>query len=1271
AAPITLLATTAPAEASESEPDAPFSFLALSCFAPFSRGQSGRVSLANRRTLHALERTAQRSDDARPAFALGMGDQVYVDDGAWKPFHRPAHSLLRGGKSDRLAYPKDLPDPFFDRLYRAHFSLGPFAAALRHIPSAMMWDDHEIRDGWGSHGDEGAAHWRAHATSARRHFVSYQLLRSARCFDDRNDSPLPPVEGEPGGAPAHETTHAPDEQGRWPSLHYRFDWGKSATFFVMDQRSQRSCSVDAGAEGESVLGERQRAELADWLWQPEGRTPRLFVLVSPVPLTTPGWFRVDPASWLRFRRDDRRDRWWSRQNRRQAMNLLSLLAERFGQSHDRLLILSGDVHYSEVRELRLPQGGPVFGHEVISSGLAQSSYQTWYRPMHELNEWRPAFPELIESVSLGRHLGSGFAELHVVPSRSAEETPELRVLFHFGDSQRDTELSRWLGKRKDTPDSVERWRSFELDPLKHGALLDLRPRSSAAEGPVRSCLRALGSDRVRAIMAHEREIVRERRHRRALAEAELDGHDMHGEARVRAADQSGQRSVRVADLSLSGLALSGGGIRSATTSIGFMQVLQQHRELESFDFASSVSGGSYANGYLQVMSSPELLRRMDRPADPKHMLDDAFSDAAVYQLHTKSRYLARGTGLTGAFNMVRLATSFLTSLIQHWLWLASVLVTLGFLGKLADRPLRQAVVGLSALGAVSILFRMLLAHDTRRFKPRLLRLLEDGLNRAESVILLGLALLGGPLLWQGLPDWLDAERLRVKDWAVEQDVTAGSIVLTIALSMVVPIVVTTLWKRGLRFSTRLAQGLSLGLKAMAGLVFAVLVAVGIQHALHGLHDASVQLGGTRSGSLFSDWLGPVGGFHRDLLDFVISAAITVFLTLITSPNSTSLHRYYAARLADAFLTHPPLGTGLRAELSELKRLHRGLSEEPMLLHDLARSDSRGPYPLFNGCVNLVGKDPEFAGDQTSDYFLFAPHHCGAKLTGYARTAPGEQYGRLTLAEAVTCSGAAISPFQGRSMPSATSTLLWLLNLRTDLWLPNPGSPRRGFWGRVLDAHTLPWGPIRQVLALCGKLDTRARFVNVSDGGFIDNLGVYELLRRRCQCIVAIDATWDPRYEFEYLRNLIVRARQELNVDFEFDEQPELVIKPRVTDGLSEKCVITATIKWPARDGLPDGQLFYVKAALPRDRMRSAAGQKAADPSRAYRTYHPSFPQESTGDQFFDPVQSQAYHELGRLLANELLEHPAWLDRRHGSPTRRASAHATKTSLFTVRTGLKQ
>ncbi|MET0286481.1 MAG: alkaline phosphatase D family protein [Polyangiales bacterium] len=1054
----------------------PFSFLAFSCFAPFKPGRR-RVSASNRRTLLALARSAQRPVEARPAFALGMGDQVYVDDGALHPFRAP-HSLLAGS---RVAYPADQAGAYFDRLYRAHFSLTPFASTLAAIPAALMWDDRELRAGWGTLGDEADARWLGHASEARAHFLAYQLLRSARCFDASAFEAITPT------------------AGRWDALHYNFDWGPRTSVFVMDQRSERA--------GPDVLGSAQQHALASWLAQPERREPRLFVLVSPVPLTTPGWFRLDPAGRTR----DRLDRWWAEANRAQAELILKQLVERFGHSRDRLLILSGDVHYSDVRELRLPRGGPVFGHELITSGLAQSSYQAWQRPFYELAEWRPAFPDVLGSTSLGRHLGSGFAELHVTPE--AERAPTLRALFHLGDSVRDLELSRYLGKR-----SSEAWRAFELDPHKHGALLDLRPRSPAAESPTQVCLRAHGPDRVRAAIALEREFIEQRKR----AQTPVD---------------SGERALERA---LSGLALSGGGIRSATVCIGFMQGMQQAGQLAGFDYASSVSGGSFANGYLQVMGSPAIRARMHEPSDAP--LDDAFSEPAIERLYVKSRYLARGSGLTGLFNMVRLATSFSTSLIQHWLWLGSVLLTLGYAARLADAWLQPFVIGLLTLGGTTVLARMLLAHDLRGLRPRWQRTLEDGLNRSESVIAIGLFLLGAPLLWSHLPGWLEA-----------------------------------------------------------------------------------QLGGL---SLALGW------------KLALSASITAFLTLITSPNSTSLHRYYAARLDDAFLQH-------------------GRMPAPLLLRDLVDPDSQAPYPLFNGCVNLVGKDPEFAGDQTSDYFLFAPHHCGSKLLGYARTAQGRQYGKLNLAEAVTCSGAAISPFQGRSMPSATSLFMWLLNLRTDLWLPNPGRPRTGFWARMLDAHTLPWGPLHQLLALGGKLDTHARFVNVSDGGFIDNLGVYELLRRRCQRVVAIDATWDPRYEFEYLRNLVVRARQELGVDFEFEEQPEDVIKPRVSDGLSAKCVLLARIKWPAHEQRPDGKLFYVKAALSRQAQRTTRGQKAADPSRAYATYHPSFPQESTGNQFFDPVQSRAYHELGRQLAHELLAHHGYraltlLRTRTAEPARRAA-----------------
>ena len=46
-----------------------------------------------------------------------------------------------------------------------------------------------------------------------------------------------------------------------------------------------------------------------------------------------------------------------------------------------------------------------------------------------------------------------------------------------------------------------------------------------------------------------------------------------------------------------GLALSGGGIRSATFNLGILQALQQKRLLGRLDYLSTVSGGGYIGGF--------------------------------------------------------------------------------------------------------------------------------------------------------------------------------------------------------------------------------------------------------------------------------------------------------------------------------------------------------------------------------------------------------------------------------------------------------------------------------------------------------------------------------------------------------------------------------------------------------------------------------------------------------------------------------------------------
>ena len=98
-----------------------------------------------------------------------------------------------------------------------------------------------------------------------------------------------------------------------------------------------------------------------------------------------------------------------------------------------------------------------------------------------------------------------------------------------------------------------------------------------------------------------------------------------------------------------GLALSGGGIRSATFSLGVLQNMAKHRLLSHVDFLSTVSGGGFTGGFWCGW-----LNRLQKPsAEPKKPdpwlgsdLDEAqekladSSSAQVSWLRENGRYLA-------------------------------------------------------------------------------------------------------------------------------------------------------------------------------------------------------------------------------------------------------------------------------------------------------------------------------------------------------------------------------------------------------------------------------------------------------------------------------------------------------------------------------------------------------------------------------------------------------------------------------------------------------
>jgi len=183
--------------------------------------------------------------------------------------------------------------------------------------------------------------------------------------------------------------------------------------------------------------------------------------------------------------------------------------------------------------------------------------------------------------------------------------------------------------------------------------------------------------------------------------------------------------------------------------------------------------------------------------------------------------------------------------------------------------------------------------------------------------------------------------------------------------------------------------------------------------------------------------------------------------------------------------------------------------------------------LINATVNLPSSTDVALRERKSDFFLFSRHWCGAPSLEYKETKEWKAGGAtIDLATAMAVSGAAASSYMELGSFPSLSALLTFLNVRLGYRLRRPGP------GCVGDA------PGFQCLAremLGVAMSEREAWVNLSDGGHIENTAVYELLRRRCKFIISVDGEADPQSTFEGHLTLVRHAQ----IDFGIHIEPDL------------------------------------------------------------------------------------------------------------------------------------
>jgi hypothetical protein len=200
-----------------------------------------------------------------------------------------------------------------------------------------------------------------------------------------------------------------------------------------------------------------------------------------------------------------------------------------------------------------------------------------------------------------------------------------------------------------------------------------------------------------------------------------------------------------------------------------------------------------------------------------------------------------------------------------------------------------------------------------------------------------------------------------------------------------------------------------------------------------------------------------------------------------------------------------------------------------------------------------------------------------------------------------------------------------------------GNPRNPLASRLPG----PLFAIRYLFAeLAGLTTSRSPFVNLSDGGHFENLGLYELVRRRCRYIIIGDAEQDGGLTFGSLGGAIRKCRADFGVEIDLDPDP---IRLTAKNFSGAHCVV-GSITYPETEAGRRAPFCEGPDSVATDRARgwilylksSLTGDEPTDVIE-YRSRNSDFPHQSTGDQFFTESQFESYRRLGLHIVRDAFE----------------------------------
>lgn len=316
-----------------------------------------QVAHKNERWEHLL---ARHSSEPYHLLLLG-GDQVYSDE-IWKAVPELDKWTDKSGNARwKAAWTPTMQkkvERFFAELYLTRWSQPEIAAVLAAIPTIMMWDDHDIFDGWGSYPAEqhDSPVFQGIYRIARDYFRLFQL----QCAEgERHPAAISTGEGfhlgfAGLGGPGGITLLAPD---------------------LRAERRPASLPGTAGAvANDQVVSPASWKDIYAWLDACSGHAHLLLMSSIPVAYLDLGLLEktLNLLPGQQELEDDLRDHWRSLPHQQERLRLIHRLLEHARTKRCRVTLLSGDVHLAALAVIESERDSQTDNAAVINQLISSA-----------------------------------------------------------------------------------------------------------------------------------------------------------------------------------------------------------------------------------------------------------------------------------------------------------------------------------------------------------------------------------------------------------------------------------------------------------------------------------------------------------------------------------------------------------------------------------------------------------------------------------------------------------------------------------------------------------------------------------------------------------------------------------------------------------------------------------------------------------------------------------------------------------------------------------